>query len=184
MAGYKIIKAMNGSPAPVYVVVKSFAASMSANIATQSRRSFAYPNSIIIHHQISSGMSGNLTEQKESVRDIEEWWKRLATPVAAKMGVSLDEFIREMYEHRSTGDWIEFGDNARKLKWIDETVDTINEESYVKNPDFTASAAPSHETEMTEQTDREGHRFKLLPRLDPVDVYYIYNPDNYYRLAP
>ena len=25
---------------------------------------------------------------------------------------------------------------------------------------------------------------RLLPRLDPVDCYYLYNPDNYYRLTP
>src|SRR5690348_3903342 len=38
MAGYKILKAMDGSAAPVYVVVKSFAASMAANIATQAKK--------------------------------------------------------------------------------------------------------------------------------------------------
>ncbi len=184
MAGYKILKAMNGSPASVYVVVKSFAASMAANITTQAKKSFAYPNAIILHHQILSVSTGNLTEQKESVKDIEEWWKRLALPVASKMGLSLDEFIKEMYKHRSTGDWIEFGDNAKKLKWVDQTVETINEESYVKNPDSLA-AAPGHPKSdiITEQTDADGKRFKILPRLEPVDCYYIYNPDNYYRLS-
>ena len=57
MAGYKILKAMEGSAAPVYVVVKSFAASMAANIATQSKKSFAYPNAIILHHQISGSLA-------------------------------------------------------------------------------------------------------------------------------
>ncbi len=184
MAGYKILKAMNGSPAPVYVVVKSFAASMAANITTQAKKSFAYQNAIILHHQILSVSMGNLTEQKESVKDIEEWWKRLAAPVALKMGLSLDDFIREMYKHRSTGDWMEFADNAKKLKWVDQVVDTINEESYIRNPDsITAISARPHSYDINEQTDPEGKRFKLLPRLEPVDCYYIYNPDNYYRLA-
>ncbi len=182
MAGYKILKAMNGSPAPVYVVVKSFAASMAANITTQAKKSFAYPNAIILHHQILSANTGNLTEQKESVKEVEEWWKRLAAPVALKMGLTLDDFIKEMYKHRSTGDWMEFGDNANKLKWVDQVVDTINEESYVKNPDSAAMASVHpRANEIHEQTDSEGRRFKLLPRLEPVDCYYIYNPDNYYR---
>ena len=191
MAGYKILKAMDGSAAPVYVVVKSFAASMAANIATQAKKSFAYPNAIVLHHQILTGSFGNLTAQKENLRDLEEWWKRLATPVAAKMGIGLDEFIKRMYQNRSTGDWEEFGDSARKLKWVDEVAETVREESYDKNPDAPAgvpagpapvrSGAPAT---LAERVDVNGHRYVVLPRLDPVDCYYLYNPDNYYRLAP
>jgi ATP-dependent Clp protease, protease subunit len=191
MAGYKILKAMNGSAAPVYVVVKSFAASMAANIATQSKKSFAYPNAIILHHQISSWAVGNLTEQKEDVKEMEEWWKRLAAPVAAKMGISLDEFIKRMYKNRSTGDWMEFGDSACKLKWVDQIVSTIREDSYDKNPDapsaLNESSAPGyvdHQPTLKERVDANGKRYVLLPRLDPVDCYYLYNPDNYYRLTP
>jgi ATP-dependent protease ClpP protease subunit len=191
MAGYKILKAMDGSAAPVYVVVKSFAASMAANIATQAKKSFAYPNAIILHHQISGFAGGNLTMQKEDVKEMEEWWKRLAAPVAAKMGISLDEFIKRMYQNRSTGDWMEFGDSARKLKWVDQIVDTIREDSYNKNPDAPSalndSSAPgyvNHQPALPERVDANGQRYVLLPRLDPVDCYYLYNPDNYYRLTP
>ncbi|HEV2436065.1 MAG TPA: ATP-dependent Clp protease proteolytic subunit, partial [Verrucomicrobiae bacterium] len=191
MAGYKILKAMDGSAAPVYVVVKSFAASMAANIATQAKKSFAYPNAIILHHQISGGIGGNLTEQKENVKEMEEWWKRLAAPVAAKMGIRLDEFIKRMYQNRSTGDWVEFGDSARKLKWVDQIVDTIREDSYDKNPDAPSALNDSsrpgyvnHQPALPERVDANGQRYVLLPRLDPVDCYYLYNPDNYYRLTP
>jgi ATP-dependent Clp protease protease subunit len=191
MAGYKILKAMEGSPAPVYVVVKSFAASMAAGITTLSKRSFAYPNAILLHHQILSGSFGNLTEQKENLKELEEWWKRLAAPVAAKMGISLDEFIKRMYQNYSTGDWREFGDGARKLKWVDEIAETIREESYDKNPDAPSApgGSPPHahldsQPTLQESVDANGHRYVLLPRLDPVDCYYLYNPDNYYRLAP
>jgi ATP-dependent Clp protease protease subunit len=191
MAGYKILKAMEGSAAPVYVVVKSFAASMAANIVTQSKKSFAYPNAIILHHQILSGGFGNLTEQKENLKELEEWWKRLAAPVAAKMGISLDEFIKRMYQNRSTGDWPEFGDNARKLKWVDEIAKTVREESYDKNPDAPStpggSLLPGHfdsQPVLQERVDAAGRRYVLLPRLAPVDCYYLFNPDNYYRLNP
>ena len=191
MAGYKILKAMNGSAAPVYVVVKSFAASMAANIATQSKKSFAYPNAIILHHQIQGLAFGNLTMQQEDVKEMEEWWKRLAAPVAAKMGISLNEFIKEMYQNRSTGNWEEFGDSACKLKWVDQTVNIIQEDSYNKNPDAPSalndSSAPgyvNHQPMLPEHVDANGQRYVLLPRLNPVDCYYLYNPDNYYRLSP
>lgn len=183
MAGYRILKAMEGSPAPVYTVVKSFAASMAAGITTLAKKSFAYPNAIILHHQLSSGNFGNLTMQQEGVRNMEEWWKRLATPVAAKMGISLDEFVKQMYANTSTGDWKEFADRARELKWVDEIVETIREESLVKNPDI-ASASPQNPPllpYLTEQVDSDGRRFATLPRLNPLDCYYLYNPDGYYR---
>ena len=191
MAGYKILKAMEGSAAPVYVVVKSYAASMAAGITTLSKKSFAYPNAVILHHQILTGSFGNLTEQKENLKELEEWWKRLAAPVAKKMGISLDEFIKQMYQNRSTGDWREFGDSARKLKWVDEIAETVREESYDKNPDapsaLPGSPPPAHgdnQPVLQERVDANGRRFVLLPRLDPVDCYYLYNPDNYYRLTP
>jgi ATP-dependent Clp protease protease subunit len=189
MAGYKILKAMAGSPAPVYVVVKSFAASMAAGITTLAQKSFAYPNAIMLHHQILSSSFGNLTQQKEQLKEMEEWWKRLATPVAGKMGVGLDDFIKQMYSNRSTGDWQEFGDGARKLKWVDEIAETIREESYDKNPDASSGPGarpPRADTQSTlpEHVDANGRRYVVLPRLEPVDCYYMYNPDGYYRLTP
>jgi ATP-dependent Clp protease, protease subunit len=195
MAGYKILKAMDDSAAPVYVVVKSFAASMAAGITTLSKRSFAYPNAIMLHHQISSYSVGNLTEQKEQLKELEEWWKRLATPVAAKMGIGLDEFIKRMYQNRSTGDWQEFGDGARKVKWVEAIATTVHEDSFIKNPDAPSTlpgapmpgrgeVQPVSSSASPEKVDANGRRFVLLPRLDPVDCYYLYNPDNYYRLAP
>ena len=34
---------------------------------------------------------------------------------------------------------------------------------------------------MTERADEKGRPYMLLPRLNPVDCYYLYNPDNYFR---
>ncbi len=202
-AGYKILKTMSGSRAPVYVVVKSYAASMAAGITTLAARSFAYPNAVILHHQILTGGYGNLTEQRESVNDLEEAWKRLAAPVAAKMGISLDEFSKRMYQKRSTGNWREFADQARKLKWVDEVVEIIHEDSYIKNPDVMpgglglgpqgplSASTTGQQTRLTaqyddqhEETDPSGRPYVRLPRLSPVDFYYLYNPDNYYRNTP
>lgn len=196
MAGYKIVKAMQGSQAPVHVVVKSFAASMAACIATVAKHSYAYSNTVILHHQIHSFAGGNLTQQQEWLREMEEWWRRLADPVAAKMGISREEFIKQMYAHASSGDWSEFGDNAQKLKWVDHVVDEIQETGTIRSPDAATKGSGSsgvsaddgmeastglHGSELKAQTDEKGRVFMSLPRLNPRDCYWLYNPDGYFR---
>lgn len=195
MAGYNILKSMASSQAPVHVVVKSFAASMAACIATCADRSYCYPNAIILHHQISGGTFGNLTQHRENLEEIEEWWRRLSEPVARKMGIEPAEFVERMYREVSTGDWTEFGDKAAELKWIDFVVQEIRETALVKNPDHVktrSESAPStapnprpsfgQSPAAEEQVDEKGRIFARLPRLAPKDFYYLYNPDGYYRV--
>ena len=191
MAGYRILKAMEGSEAPVYVVVKSFAASMAACITTLAEKSFAYPNAVILHHQISQTFmfsSLNLTDQKENYEDMKKWWARLADPIAQKMGITSDEFIEMMYDKTKSGDWTEFGDDAKKLKWVDHTVERIHETALVKNPDakkpatVTRSGEASSGTDgLTPAIDDKGNPYMILPRRNPKDVYLMFNPDGYYR---
>ena len=69
MEGYRIVKAMQASKAPIHVVVKSFAASMAAVITTLAVHSYAYPNAVILHHQMSTGANGNMTQIKEQVEE-------------------------------------------------------------------------------------------------------------------
>jgi len=195
MAGYKILKAMHGSRAPVYTVVKSMAASMAACITTLAKKSFAYPNAVILHHQLSAGVMGNLTQHRENVQELEEWWKRLAGPVAEKMGITRDEFISRMYKESSTGDWNEFADDAQKLKWVDVIVEEIEETALLRHPDSQQPVQPQTgspiriipvpappNTEVLETTDERGKPIALLPRLNPLDAYWMYNPDGYYRM--
>jgi ATP-dependent Clp protease protease subunit len=184
MAGYRILKAMEASSAPVHVVVKSFAASMAACITTLAEESYAYPNAIILHHQISSQIAFarlNLTQQKEFYQESERWWDRLAAPVAKKMGLTTDEFIEKMYARSTSGDWSEFGDEAKKLKWVNHIVDGIVESSITINPDAEKKPAVQ-KTALAEQVDPDGKVFTYLPRLNPKDVYFLYNPDGYYRM--
>ncbi len=184
MAGYRILKAMEASEAPIHVVVKSFAASMAACIVTLAEHSYAYPNAIILHHQISSSIFFarlNLTEQKEFYEESQRWWKRLAEPVAKKMGITTKEFIEKMYAQKTSGDWSEFGNEAVKLKWVNHIVEGIVETSITLNPD--SDKAPQDEPNaLVEQIDNEGKPFAFLPRLNPKDVYFLYNPDSYYRV--
>lgn len=181
MAGFKILRAMQGSAAPVYVVVKSYAASMAAAITALAEGSFAYPNAILLHHQAATIVWGNLTQQREALEESEEWWVRLAQPIAEKMGMTLDEFIARMYEENSDGNWREFADEAVGLHWVDHIVSDIRETSYVKNPDRFGPATPVT-VRLEEQIDEKGQPFVLLPRLVPFDHYFLFNPDGYYRL--
>ena len=186
MAGYRILKSMEGSTAPVYVVVKSFAASMAASICTLAEKSYAYPNSVILHHQISSTImfaNLNLTEQKEFYQESQKWWKRLAGPISEKMGISTDEFIEQMYAKTTSGDWTEFGTEAQKLKWVDHIVERIHETSLLKNPDSKSAKSPMASTSgLQETTDEKGKPCMYLPRLTPKDCYFLYNKDGYYRM--
>ena len=192
MAGYRILKAMESSDAPVHVVVKSFAASMAAGIATLATESYAYPNAVILHHQISSQVAGmlNLTQQREFHEESQRWWVRLGTPIANKMGIPTEEMIKRMYAHNSNGDWSEFAEEAQKLKWVNHIVKGIDETSFVRDPDSASAPAaapnpptrPEKTTALAEEIDANGKPFVWLPHLDPKDVYFIYNPDGYYRM--
>ncbi len=195
MAGYKILKSMHGSAAPVHVVVRTFAASMAACITTLADESYAYPNAIILHHQMSYLGYGNMKQQEERRREAEEWWRRLAKPLAEKMGITVDDFVEKMYEKESSGDWAEFADKAVELKWVDHIVEDIRETGVIKNPDAKRTATRSITLSQTsgsqadrdpqalvEKIDEKGKPYMQLPRLNPFDCYFIFNPDNYYRM--
>lgn len=184
MAGYRILKSMQASEAPVHVVVKSFAASMAAALTTLAEESYAYPNAIILHHQISAMVFGrlNLTQQAEFLKESERWWDRLAAPIADKMGISTDEFISQMYAASTSGDWSEFGEQAKELKWVNHIVSGIDETSLRRNPDTTEESPDGQQSRLETGLNDDGRPVAYLPRISPKDVYFLYNPDGYYQL--
>ncbi|MEO1008926.1 MAG: ATP-dependent Clp protease proteolytic subunit [Planctomycetota bacterium] len=180
MEGYRIVKAIESSRAPIHVVVKSFAASMAAVITTLADHSHAYPNAIILHHQMSYGISGNMTQHRERLEQSTEWMRRLAEPVAAKMGVTLDRFVEMMYENDSDGDWTEFADQAVELKWVNNVVDEIREDGVIARPTSPRFGGFFLEYEQVDPTT--GQRFVRLPVLaNPFDFYAMYDPNDYWR---
>ncbi|MDR3228791.1 MAG: ATP-dependent Clp protease proteolytic subunit [Puniceicoccales bacterium] len=205
-AGFQILKAMESSKAPVYVVVKGFAASMAAVITTLAERSYSYNNTIILHHQMSTHFMGNMSNLRDQLKAAEQWYARLATPVAKKMGITLEEFTKQMYKNNSDGDWEEFGDKAKKIKWVDNVVDRIVETSILELRDEappvqivlvrsqngettpTATVPASSVTTLVDQngcearTDAKGQAFVQLPTLEnPFDCWWIYDKRNFYR---
>lgn len=180
MEGLQIVKAIRNSRSPVYVVVKGFAASMAAVITALAPRSFALPDAIVLHHQVMSLAIGNRTEQREQLQVLEQWTERTLRPVADKMGLSLDEFIKQMYVHNAVGDWQEFADAAVKVKWVDHVVADIRETGYRSKQDASKSDKDD-EDEPEEKVDAQGRPYVQLPPLRPFDVYHLYNPDNHFR---
>ncbi|MDM8562386.1 ATP-dependent Clp protease proteolytic subunit [Candidatus Marithioploca araucensis] len=189
MEGSKILEAMQTSRAPIYVVVKSLAASMAAVITTLAERSYAYPNAILVHHQIWSFAFGNQREMEEELDMIKEWTQRIMQPVADKMGITIEKFVKKMYENNSVGDWYEFANAAVKLKWVNTIIKDIRDTSFTKQPlnmneemgEEMVLLSTKRKTRLEEKLDVQGRRYVELPRLSQLDAYYLYNPDNYYR---
>jgi ATP-dependent Clp protease protease subunit len=181
MEGYRILKAMQASKAPVHVVVKSYAASMAATIATLAPHSYAYPNAVILHHQIWSVLAGNPTQQRQQLDVLKEWDRRLREPIARKMGTSIDKFTAEMYKQNVDGDWEEFADAAVRLKWIDHVVSEIRETGILKEPEVKLEDKPKLAMGLSEESDAKGDRFVRLPKLQHADAYFLYDRDGYYR---
>lgn len=182
MEGQRIIEAIRASRAPVHVVLKGYAFSLAATILAVAPHSYAYPNSVILHHQPLNFNFGNPVQQKESLEKLKEWYRRLDAPIAKKMGISLEQFTEQMYKNDSSGDWQEFGDKAVKLKWVDHVVDQIRETGVTKKPDERKSPLERLILlGLKEEVDDRGERFVRLPRLAPYDAYWMHNPDRYFR---
>jgi ATP-dependent Clp protease protease subunit len=182
MSGYMILQAMETSKAPVYVVVKGYAASMAAIITTLAKRSFVYPQTIVLHHQASSGLSGNVTQLKEQLKWSKVWCERIFVKVAARIGTTVDDFVAQMYKGVSTGDWKVLGDEAGRRKWVTDVVDRMSEDGMI-----TASAVPAVVPEPNPEgfnagQTQDGRARQVLPLLGPCDLWWLYDPTVEYVL--
>lgn len=181
-AGYQIQKAMQSSRAPVYVVVKGMAASMAAVIATTAERSYCFEHTKVLHHQISTGFNrANLTILREGMGTAEQVYKMFIGPVVKKLGVTIEDFTKQMYANNSEGDWELFGTEAVKSRWIDYLVERVDETAV-------ASIAPKNvqgggmPRALTEKIDAEGKRYVELPVLkNPFDCWWLSDRSGYYR---
>ena len=178
MSGYMILQAMETSKAPVYVVVKGYCASMAAIVTTLAQRSFVYPQTIVLHHQASTGVSGNMTQMQEQLKWSKVWCERIFIKVAARIGVPLDEFVANMYKATATGDWKVHGDEAGRMKWVTDVVERMSEDG------VTAAAVPPPPAPLPQtgfgdiesRTGAQGRVREELPPAGPCDLWWIYDP--------
>ena len=167
MSGYQILQAMESSQAPVYVVVKGYAASMAAIITTMAKRSYVYPQTVVLHHQASTSLSGNQTQLEQQLKWSKIWCERIFVKVANKMGITVDEFVAKMYSAVSTGDWKVLGTEAVKLKWVTHVVDRMTEEG-VNNTTVVPALGAIKPDGLNGTT--------ALNSLTPFDIWWIYDP--------
>jgi len=198
MSGFRILKAMESCQAPIYVIVTSFAASMAAAITTMADKSFILPNAEILHHQMLSGVyRANMTQAKEWYESLTKAWERLASPIAKKLGYTLDEWVDELYKNNSDADWSLYGDEAVKQKWVGDIVNKIRYTGKNRNPDWIRRRILGHRCQDDgnnktcwchkvdalgddkEETDED---IMTLRKLRPRDFCWIYNPNNYYKV--
>jgi ATP-dependent Clp protease protease subunit len=175
MSGYMILQAMETSKAPVFVVVKGYCASMAAIVTTLAKRSFVYPQTIVLHHQASTGVSGNMTQMQEQLKWSKVWCERIFTKVAARIGVPLDDFIADMYKATVTGDWKVHGDEAGQRKWVTDVVERMNEDSFTS-----AAAAPAPAplplTGFGDTNPATGRARQEIEPAGPCDLWWMYDP--------
>lgn len=190
LAGYRILSAMKSSKAPVFVVVKQFAASMAAVTTTSAVRSFCYPGTIILHHQMSTGFQGNMRMLKENMAFTDDLFERMFRPVYTKIGYKDSKaFVDDMYKNFNSGDWLAFGDEAVKMKWATDTVSQMRETSVRENPagDAVGGAMSGAMGQFVTQgcelkRDENGKAYYKLPMLTtPGDAWDLYDPQGLFR---
>ena len=112
----------------------------------------------------------------------EQVYKMFIGPVADKLGITIEEFTKQMYANNSDGDWQQFGSEAVKSRWIDYLVDRVEETATVsiaRNEAVPPMAAPRA---LAEKTDAEGRRYVELPTLtNPFDCWWLSDSKGYFR---
>jgi ATP-dependent Clp protease protease subunit len=173
MSGYMILQAMETSKAPVFVVVKGYCASMAAIVTTLAKRSFVYPQTIVLHHQASTGVSGNMTQMQEQLKWSKVWCERIFQKVAVRIGVPLDDFIADMYKATVTGDWKIHGDEAVQRKWATDVVERMNENSFTSAG---TAPAPVPSTGFGDVNPATGRARQEIAPPGPCDLWWMYDP--------
>ena len=117
-------------------------------------------------------MQGNLRQLREQYDWSKVWCDRINRQVAAKIGMSLDEFVRRMYAATVTGDWRVTGEEAVRLRWVGTLVERIQEDGVTE----LAEAERPQPTVTVVRRAAEAAQDVRPPAL-PGDAWLIYEPN-------
>lgn len=96
-SGEVLINVMKHIKAPVYTICVGMAASMGAVILSCGEKGHRYcmPYSDVMLHQVSSGTSGNIQDQRVSLQYSENLNRRLMTVLAENCGKSYKQILKD-----------------------------------------------------------------------------------------
>lgn len=192
MAGLEILANMESSIAPVYVVVRSWAASMAAIFVSRAERSYIYKDAQILHHQVLSFTIGNITQHEEKLKRLHALSKRTELPMLEKINARLtklgkndlwtyDTWIKAINSQDMTHDWTAYGDEAYYLGWVDNIVHRIRYTSQVRHPDAKYSIETKKDPPPAPPLPKKSSDNLLKLELEPLrpgDYYAIYQTHN------
>lgn len=106
MAGLEILANIENSRAPIYTIIKSFAASMAAVIATRTN-SYMYKDANILHHQMWCFTVGNISWHEEQTKYLKELSQRTDGPMLEKINTRLLKLSNHKSDESDTNSYTE-----------------------------------------------------------------------------
>ena len=112
-----LIDIIDKSKTPVHTIVSGCAISCGFLLLISGHKRFAYKNSTLMYHQLSSGKYGTLQEIEESVEELKRLNKLLKNHTLKRTKISKEK-LKEC--HTNKLDWYITSEDALKLEIIDE----------------------------------------------------------------
>jgi ATP-dependent Clp protease, protease subunit len=139
ITGGAIVSAIEASPVPVYTVCLQLCASMGAMIHQYGTKRYTASRSILMFHDASGGFMGSFEQMVSQMKTINRFIHKMFAYVAKRSGQNYKDFVSRV----GAEIWVD-GEDAVDLKYSDEVVNVIHDDSRAVNP-------PTQETLMTLQ---------------------------------
>jgi len=95
--GAVFISAMEAAESPVITICHRMCASMAAMILEYGTKRYAFDRSIIMFHQASAGVDGELGKMQSMLKFLSNYIATFEQHVAYRMGISLQDYRARMY---------------------------------------------------------------------------------------
>lgn len=114
VAGLNLINTLKVSKTPVYGIVMACAASMGAYLAMAFHKTYAFPDSVLLLHDGSTGAQSSSRKMK----DITNFYDKLDNRVK-KFVLDNTKITEEFYEEIADREYYMFADEAKELGIVD-----------------------------------------------------------------
>jgi ATP-dependent Clp protease protease subunit len=129
VTGGAIVSAIEAASVPVYTVCLQLCASMGAMIHQYGSKRYTVSRSILMFHDASGGFIGSFEHIASQMKMINRFVHKMFANVAKRSGQNYKDFAS-----RVGGEiWVD-GEDAVDLKYSDEVVNVIHDDSKAVNP--------------------------------------------------